>query len=489
MDYIWLWEPVEFDQGARVTWDECYGKSVRRLPDVSAPVEILSRANSQPTILKPGLFPMGFTDMERYLEKSGAFNAKPRGYHVEALKSLSTIPVPVEDPLERSWKYKGGGTRAEWKKAQEKGSILIRPLYTGSYVLTDVLVPKDGAARLARFDASQTGLLEDAPLVMECTFGQRLRKAPGFPIDYVVHGESQAFYRAFGAMAGRYDASDVTSLFRLHAPPIELFVTYLENQEHPSGLVNPTLEKLNAGVYDLLTEFAELTSTVEYIYSALRRIILAFIGIKSREVIAAKKYGYGTKEFIDELAGLWMSFRYAASPLAYSIQDAQKVLAAQQKVFTTERGRKDVPFQFEADGYTFSGNIEWRCFAKAKVEGATVGLGLNPIRTLWEITPLAFVVGWVLPVGSMLSALMPPSGATQTVASLSYRVRNVTITTKRNGRTVTVPNKIDIYKVTPIEPSAEFDLWPQVHMNWMRSLDGMALSWSMFLKQFWKSKK
>lgn len=184
-----------------------------------------------------------------------------------------------------------------------------------------------------------------------------------------------------------------------------------------------------------------------------------------------------------------MSFRYAASPIAYSIQDAQKVLAAQQNVFITERGRKDVPFEFEADGYTFKGDLEWRCFAKARVEGPTVGLGLNPIRTLWEVTPLAFVVGWVLPVGSMLSALMPPSGAKQTVASLSWRVRRVEITAKHNGRTYHVPNKIDIYKVTPIAPTAEFDLWPQIHINWKRSLDGMALSWSMFLKQFWKSKK
>ena len=301
--------------------------------------------------------------------------------------------------------------------------------------------------------------------------------------------KEQQFYRAFAARFGLYEHKDITSVFRLKRPPIELFVTYLENQEHPSGLVNPTLEKLNAGVYDLLTELAELTSTIQYIFSALRRIVLAFIGIKSREVKLAKKYGYGSKEFIDELAGLWMSFRYAASPIAYSIQDAQKVLAAQQRSFVTERGRKDVPFSYSVDGYTFSGMLEWRCFAKAKVQGATVGLGLNPVRTLWEVTPLAFVVGWVLPVGSMLSALMPPSGAQQVVASLSYRVRNVEITYLHEGKTITVPNKIDIYKVTPIAPSAEFDLWPQFHMNWKRSLDGLALSWSMFLKQFWKSKK
>lgn len=488
MDYIWLWEYTQIQNNARTTWSECYAPSVRRLPDISVPLSMMNSVNSNPKILDPSSFPTNVNEFIGYLRKEGAISDSPTGIRVDALTGISTKPVPALKLLEREWKQKGGGTRAQWKAAQEKGSILIRPLYTGSYTLKDVLVPVIGAPVRGQHGTTHLGLLENAPLIRECVYGQKLRKAPGFPTDYVVESQDRQFYRSFGAVANLYEVSDVTSLFRLKAPPIEEFVEFLEFQEHPSGLVNPTLEKLNAGVYDLLTELAELTSTIEYIFSALRRIVLAFIGMKSKEVKLAKKYGFGTKEFLDELAGLWMSFRYAASPIAYSIQDAQKVLAAQQRSFVTERGRKDVPFTFELDGYTFSGSLEWRCFAKAKVQGGTVGLGLNPARTLWEVTPLAFVVGWVLPVGSFLSALMPPSGAQQTVASLSYRVRNVEITYQHNGKTITVPNKIDIYKVKPITPFAEVDFWPQVHINWKRSLDGLALSWSMFLKQFWKSK-
>lgn len=487
MDYIWLHKhlPQSDTNHRRVTWAECYGDSVTRYPDISVPLMFLRAANAHPKILDHGSFPLSYVAYEKYLQTAGALT---RGkIRVDALTGISTKPVPLHENITREWKIKGGGTMAEWNSARDKDKILIRPLYTGKYDLTDVPVPRTGAKALSSQKYSHVGLYESAPLVTKCVYGQELRQAPGFE-SYVITSNSSDFFRVFSANFGLYDHTDITSIFRLQKPPIEQFVRFLDNQTHPSGLVNPTLEKLNAGVYDLLTELAELPSTVKYIYDALRRIILAFIGMKSKEVLLAKKYGYGSKEFMDELAGLWMSFRYAASPIAYSIQDAQKVLAAQQKSFITERGRKDVPFKFEADNYTFSGTLEWRCFTKAKVQGATVGLGLNPIRTLWEITPLAFVVGWVLPVGSMLSALAPPSGAQQVVASLSYRVKDVTITFKHGEETYTVPNKIDIYKVTPVSPTAEFDLWPQVHLDWKRGLDALALSWSMFLKQFWKSK-
>ena len=46
---------------------------------------------------------------------------------------------------------------------------------------------------------------------------------------------------------------------------------------------------------------------------------------------------------------------------------------------------------------------------------------LNPVSLAWELVPWSFVVDWVLPIGSVLSALSAPAGLIFIDGSLSAR--------------------------------------------------------------------
>ena len=252
-------------------------------------------------------------------------------------------------------------------------------------------------------------------------------------------------------------------------------------------MVNQALDEINSGAYDLLTELGELPETISYVYSTLRRIIQAFLLVKSKEAAARKKFKGA--ELIDELTSLWMQFRYAVGPMAYSVADILEYMNVSNRGYVTARKREDVPFEIDlGNGFTMSGDIEHRVFAKLRVDltSQTRNLGLNPAKTLWELTPLSFVVGWVLPIGDILGALVPPSSALQTAATHSVRIRKVKLIHKDYGN---VNVDVDIYQNNVINPSVDWRILPDVSMNWKRVLDALSLSWMLFIKPLWKSRQ
>lgn len=279
------------------------------------------------------------------------------------------------------------------------------------------------------------------------------------------------------------EVTDVTSQFKAHGVPnLDLIPYHMSAVPQIGNLVNEALDENFSGVYDILTEIGEAPETVKYLYDTLRRIILLFINIKSKESLARKKFK--GKELVDEIASLWMQFRYAASPLAYSVTDALELLNTHRS-FVTTRKREDQDFTWDlGNGYELKGIIEHRCFVKSAIDASSwkANLGLNPLKTLYELTPLSFVLDWVLPLGTFLGALVPPSNASQIVATYSYRVRDSQL--HHDG--VLVPSSVDAYKVVviPARPKAfSFDPF----LNWKRVLDSLSLGWGMFLKQHWKS--
>ena len=99
---------------------------------------------------------------------------------------------------------------------------------------------------------------------------------------------------------------------------------------------------------------------------------------------------------------------------------------------------------------------------------------------------MSFVVGWVLPIGDILGALVPPSSALQTAVTHSVRIRKVKLTHKDYGN---VNVDVDIYQNNVLNPSVDWRILPDVSMNWKRTLDALALSWMLFIKPLWKSRQ
>lgn len=398
---------------------------------------------------------------------------------IASMQTFVSEPVELEKDFEYTSTVKPESSYRAFKARQESGEIVINPL-------TKVMV------RIS--DAPIFQNLSHIPGLATVPWGQL---TPGMPDGRCVNVyrnpagfPSGRYWLAYGLQSTRYATADYRlytatgykSIFRQAGKPyIDALLIEIAGMDPPGNIVNEALDEVYSGTYDILTELGEAPDTIRYIYDTLRRIILVFLKIKSREAIARKQFK--GKELIDEIASLWMQFRYAVSPLAYSVAD---VLELQNKTnaYITARKRVDMPFRHEAFGYVYEGTVEHRVFAKARIDAnaLTAHLGLNPVKTLWELTPLSFVVDWVLPIGSMLGALLPPSNEVQTVISHSRRIRSMDVTYGETRLSCTA----DIYINTPISTRPNLAV-PDVNLNWKRSLDALALAWGMFLKQHWKS--
>lgn len=412
---------------------------------------------------------------------------------VEHLTAFSSIPLDLKPPVEYHLEAKAPGSYKAFQEARKRGEIVVKPLRRVTMSASDSMVTIDAGTLVG----SSTLLWGGIPgglkhTTSECNgkFFHRLHMME-MPFPFA-SDPAKGQGGTYGSHVGGYyrlrkDVS-VDSLFSLYGSPnLEVAALKILSLPMPANLQNDALNELHEGIYDLLTELGELPETVGYIYSSLRRIIQLFLGMKSKEVLLRKKFK--GKELIDELTGLWMSFRYAAGPIGYSIEDSLKLLDERNTPYVTVRKRMDAPFDFTIGGYRFHGTAEHRCFAKGRVnlQSGLRGLNLNLARTVWELTPLSFVMNWVLPIGSILGALSPPTSMTQRVLTHSVRVRDLSIEHTETG--VSVTNETNIYGNVVLQPRVSLNVGPKFFMNWKRSLDAFSLSWGMFLNKYWKSYK
>lgn len=260
-------------------------------------------------------------------------------------------------------------------------------------------------------------------------------------------------------------------------PNLKGFVQFLDDLPRPPNLKTYALDEAYSGIYDGLTELGELPETVKYIYETLRRILMLFVSMRRKATELEKKFS--GKDLVDEISSLWMQFRYAASPLAYSVEDALKLMDTKPLSYVTVRKREDVPFRYESGSTVITGTMEHRCFVKCKLKmSAYQNIGFSPVKTLWELTPLTFVVDWVLPIGSLLGTIVPPHRVDEVHVLESKRVR---LASCNNGHM-----DVDYYVAEPsnaVPNGLTFD----VTLSTKRILDALALSWGLFLKQYWKS--
>lgn len=260
--------------------------------------------------------------------------------------------------------------------------------------------------------------------------------------------------------------------------------------EKRTGLITQTVAEANSGTYDLLTELAELPETVKYMYGLVGDAARAAKAAKSREVEIlrlAKRKGMTVIQIADAVASVWMQFRYAISPIVYSLEDIQVTLESFKRLFARYRSREvsEVNLGPDEDSFWDSVTIKstHRCLIKRSyspehlVDALLQVLKLNPVTTAWELVPLSFVVDWFLNIGDLLGALFGPNHEyLQSVASYSVKTEmECTFTSPSSGATLVY--KADRYTRDVIDPSALIGLTAAVDMNLFRALDSLALGW------------
>lgn len=420
------------------------------------------------------------TSINRFLTEQGM----PPMNHLDpgAVTGFTSEPLALDPSVIYSYKWRPPSTAKAFKAAVASGAIVLNGMTKVEMEVQDApIFDHSGSTGI---NGGTAWLRYPETAVFEPLGPCRLKRwtSPGMINGPCGNTGEAVEYPRRGKAQWRYQKGvQQTSVFRTYGRPDLAAIVGGLNVPPPNNLVNSALAENNSGALDLLTELGEAPETLRYIFGSLRRIVQLFLGLKSREAAARKRFK--GKELIDELTSLWMQFRYAASPIAYSIED---VWAKQQAThsYVTTRKRQDVEHEVTYGDVTFKCTIEHRVFVKSRVDLGNVlaHFKVNPAATLWELTPLSFVIDWVLPIGDMLSALGSPAGSIQQETLVSRRIRSGTMVI--GG--VEVPCDINYYIATnrPLKPKL---FTPDVFLSWKRMLDAFALSWSIFLKQHWKS--
>lgn len=178
---------------------------------------------------------------------------------------------------------------------------------------------------------------------------------------------------------------------------------------------------------ELGVELAELPKTMRFVRDSASAIYRTFRSFRRGNWRAVADdlglIGKDKSRFSDPslpLARRWLEYKYALSPIMYSVEDACTVLSngLGNWYFTasSRQGKKGNGDSFELSA---SNGMKWKrtvhsygmsCALTFDVSSEGMRtfsqLGLaNPLSIAWELVPFSFVADWFVPIGGWLSAL------------------------------------------------------------------------------------
>lgn len=263
----------------------------------------------------------------------------------------------------------------------------------------------------------------------------------------------------------------------------------LQTYDVDSALVTSTRSAANSGIYDILTEIAEMPETVKFLYGVIKEIITLFRSTRREVLKLTRQQRWETgaeksSQLATAISNLWLQFRYAVMPLAYSANDALDLLNAIHGKYHTFRDGQSSQTTITHFGEDYQVNVIERCFLKRRYGTETSSmdfLKFDIAATAWELVPLSFVVDWAFNVGDFLSSLGVPDAVAQEACQYSWKTKQSLTVQTPVGSTIVVD--MEIYQSRPINPGDHIGLNLDVFMNIQRTLDALALSWVMFRKK------
>lgn len=258
---------------------------------------------------------------------------------------------------------------------------------------------------------------------------------------------------------------------------------YLGSMTPSSELVTNTVAEANSATFDIATEIGEMPETIKMILNGVINGIKLLLRMK-KEI--KQKIGSGSSSH--DMAALWMQYRYAISPIVYSVNDGLDLLALEARKFQSFRGRsdQDVPSFNLPGGYELISkpSVSHRCFLKYGYDmdsPVSQGLKINLAATAWELFPLSFVWDWFFQVGDFLTASFTPGVVDQIACTYSYRVNGTYIWKGPEGSTISID--VDYYRSTVIKPDSFIGINSDIFVSFKRAMDAISLSWLLFKKR------
>lgn len=406
--------------------------------------------------------------------------------HISAVGVLTDEPLP---PLRRwtmSARSKPQVSMKAFVEAQKQGLIVVRPLRAVDFNVSDRYIPVSGGT-LTNGTLVTLGI--PMPEVQTCCtapsywrqspYYQQPAAVPTLPGTEWANRDNihSASFRSILTTADNVQRlSDVLNL----QPLFSKVLSDLDGMSPDVGLVTGTVAELNAGQWDLLTEIAEAPSTIKMILDLLLEIIRGYKETVTKVAAVKKRHRPNGREamerLIDEVAGLWMQYRYGIQPIVYSVNDALNYLDMKTTRYVTVRNGTNHSYTCTLGDVTLTADVRERCWAKAHLDTALklTHLQLNALKTGYELIPLSFVLDWAFNVGDILSALMPPKGAKQTVVTSSFQLMNVKVNHAVFGPLTT---NMRYYRMSVTQPMAVIGLNFDLNLTWKRVLDAASLAW------------
>lgn len=262
---------------------------------------------------------------------------------------------------------------------------------------------------------------------------------------------------------------------------------------YPASLVsNRLLAKIKSQTWSAVVDLAELPETLRFLVDSVRAMYRIYRDLKRGRPFKSVKVN------LDEAASFWMAWRYAVMPIVYSIQDAVKWAQEPEDVIGRKlvaRTHVKVDFANQPSG---DKTVQWHLSGKLRgvvayrVTGnrSAMKLGFSLAElpaVLWEVTPLSFVVDWILPIGDALSGLSATNnvefldgytslrfkGSCVWPDSISYGIGNEPIISMKAA--AAERSMVDYYHRKALtgfpKPSVHYD----PNMNLKRWIDALAL--------------
>lgn len=283
------------------------------------------------------------------------------------------------------------------------------------------------------------------------------------------------------------------------APPVSLnpFAKLVTSEPIQVSVVTSAIASANNGYWDALTEFGELHETIAFVRDSLKRLLSMSLHLHNQlrsGIRTLRVYDDLPKRFGKEAREAWLQYRYALSPLAYSVSDIKEVLKAWlDRIYRTEWANKAIRVSVPTiDGMTPSVteiDTYHKCTIKDRYDASTFAtklnalLTINPFVTAYELTRLSFVLDWFVNVGDFIAARTAVVLYSDRKVCYSRKLPNTVITyspTAGNGPIVYVT--VTAYKREVINPSDHVGLTSDVYLNWKRLADAAALGIPPILK-------
>lgn len=297
------------------------------------------------------------------------------------------------------------------------------------------------------------------------------------------------------------------------------------------------------GGYDALTEAAEIRQGLDFFKESsvsLYGFFRGFFGshgdtvrqaIQDKRGVTARDLLKSTDRKVRAAGSAWLAYRYAVMPLIYSFQDVSQLIRNRDIEYQSYRDRDTVEIRRPSTSglsnglyNVTSGSLTVSSVVKARYSNAFLRdyvsnqVQWNPLATAWELVPLSFVFDWFVNVGDFIVATTSSDLSVEAAGCTSIKTHVTVETVLRNAvskefkrswpvlqycqpavvdRVVGFQtNTTETCRTTVVERyvRSPFDLDAaslvfNPSINWKRSVDAAALSYSPLKKLLRKFRK